>query len=268
MKKTVVITGSTRGIGRGMAHEFLLRGHQVVISGRTQAGVDTALAALSQTHDTENIFGQPCDVSDYKQVQNLWDATVQHFGQVDIWISNAGISHKFVPFHQIAPEEVQANVNVNMLGNMYNAHVAVNGMLSQGHGQYYIMEGAGSTGNARMGMTAYGATKRGINYLFDALVMEHKNDPIQIGALSPGMVLTDMLGKERMTSEEEWERVKRIFNILADKVETVTPWLVERMLANTKHGAKIRWLTGGKVMWRFATASFNKRTITDIYDEA
>ncbi len=58
----VVITGSTKGIGLGMARAFLERGHSVVISSRGQAAVDKAVAELSQDFPTEKIAGQPCDV--------------------------------------------------------------------------------------------------------------------------------------------------------------------------------------------------------------
>ena len=61
--------------------------------------------------------------------------------------------------------------------------------------------------------------------------------------------------------QETWERTKKIFNILADKVETVSPWIADRILANQEHGMQIRWLNRGKVLWRFLSASWNKRDL-------
>jgi len=52
-----------------------------------------------------------------------------------------------------------------------------------------------------------------------------------------------------------------VFNILADKVETVTPWLAKRVLHNSKNGARINWLSSGKVMFRFLSAPFRKRDL-------
>jgi hypothetical protein len=57
------------------------------------------------------------------------------------------------------------------------------------------------------------------------------------------------------------EQYKRVFNILADRVETVTPWLAGRMLANRKNGVILRWLTGLKVVGRFLGAPFSKRDL-------
>ena len=88
--KTIVITGSTRGIGYGMATAFLEMGCAVVISGRQQAVVDQAVSALADRFGAEKVFGTACDVRKLDQVQGLWDAAAAHFGRIDIWINNAG----------------------------------------------------------------------------------------------------------------------------------------------------------------------------------
>ena len=72
--KNVVITGSTRGIGYGLADSFLARGCRVAVSGRTAASVQQAVARLALKHDADRVFGHPCDVTRYEHVQALWDA--------------------------------------------------------------------------------------------------------------------------------------------------------------------------------------------------
>ena len=67
--KSIVITGSTRGIGYSMADAFLERGCNVTISGRKQEAVDVAVAKLSVKHNREQIYGVPCDVTDFIQVE-------------------------------------------------------------------------------------------------------------------------------------------------------------------------------------------------------
>jgi short-subunit dehydrogenase len=114
---------------------------------------------------------------------------------------------------------------------------------------------------AQPGMAAYGATKRAVNYLNKALRKDTAGINIQVCTLSPGMVVTDLLIGEYDTSSEEWQKVKRMFNILADTVDTVTPWLVDGVLKADKDGAKVEWLTNGKVMGRFLTAAFKKRDL-------
>jgi hypothetical protein len=84
---------------------------------------------------------------------------------------------------------------------------------------------------------------------------------VQVNVLSPGIVVTDLLIGDYDTATPEWEKAKKIFNILGDKVETVTPWLVNGVLKAQKNGARVEWLTTGKAFRRFMTAGFNKRDL-------
>ena len=259
--KTIVITGSTRGIGYGLSDAFLERGCSVTISGRGQETVDRAVAELGARHGAERLFGQPCDVTDFDQVQALWDAAKEHWGRIDIWISNAGIAHAQMPLWKQPHREAAAVVETNLIGSIYGAQVAMKGMLAQGSGSIYNLEGLGSDGRKVEGLTAYGTTKAALRYLTDAMAEEAKGTPVLVGAIQPGMVVTDMITQQYKDQPEQWEEAKRIFNILADRIETVTPWMADRVLANTKNGARIKWLTRGKSMGRFLTAPFSKRDI-------
>jgi hypothetical protein len=84
---------------------------------------------------------------------------------------------------------------------------------------------------------------------------------VKVGYLSPGIVVTDLLVPPPDKRGAAWQRSKKILNILADQVETVTPWLVEGMLAARESGAAVRWLTGPKVQWRFLKSLVVKRDI-------
>jgi len=134
-------------------------------------------------------------------------------------------------------------------------------MLAQGSGQIWNMEGFGSNDATQPGMAAYGATKRAVTYLNKALQKEVKGTAVQVNTLSPGIVVTDLLLSDYDLKSEQWKKARKIFNILGDKVETVTPWLVEKILATDGSGAKVAWLTGGKAFRRFLTAGFNKRDL-------
>ena len=261
--KTIVITGSTKGIGLGLAENFLKRGHRVVISGRKQADVTHVVADLQQRFQVEQVFGQACDVGDFGQVQALWNASLAHFGKIDIWVSNAGQANTLMDFWDSPVELIDSVVSANVLGQMYSAKVAITGMLEQGFGDLYIMEGKGANGDVLAGTTLYSATKRGGNYLFNALAVELKDKPVIVGSLNPGMVVTELLTSQREESPETWERNKKIFNILAERVETVTPYLVDKMLANTKNGAKISFGSRLKIFWRFLTAGVTRRNVLD-----
>ncbi len=258
--KTVVITGSTRGIGRGLAEAFLARGCKVVISGRGAAAVQSTVAALEQQHPGR-VSGAACDITQVEQIESLWAHARAAFGTVDVWINNAGMSILRGPLHEARPADIEAIVATNLTGVLLANRVVVAGMRAQGSGQVWNMEGFGSNGATQPGMAAYGATKRAVNYLTKALQKELKDTPVQVCTLSPGIVVTDLLVGDYDQSSEAWAKAKKIFNILGDTVETVTPWLADQVLASNKPGAKVAWLTTGKAFGRFMSAGFRKRDL-------
>ena len=257
--KTVVVTGGTRGIGYGLAREFLKRGHRVVLCGRTG---DSAQAAAAKLSEHGEVLGQGCDVSDHASVQALWDAAAKCFGGVDIWINNAGISNRRINVSDLPPEELAEVVDTNLLGSFNGCRVAINGMREQSSGgAVYLFEGFGSNGMTSAGFTPYGATKRAITYMVRSLAKELRGSNVIVGALSPGIVMTDMALLAARSDTGRAAQARKVFNILGDKVERVTPWLVEKVLANRKNGAKIRWLTQLRAAGRFFCPVYHRRDI-------
>lgn len=266
--KTIVITGSTRGIGFGLAENFLKLGQQVVVCGRSQGGVDRALDSLREQFPEGSVAGIPCDMRTFNQVRELWEFAVERFGSVEIWINNAGIATPQTNFWELDQQRIDMVVGTNVVGAMYGARIALEGFLEQGWGAFYNMEGLGSDGRRVEGLTLYGTSKRALNYLTDSLAAEVAGTGVIVGALSPGMVLTDLILKQYQGQDpSEWESARKIFNILADRVETVTPFLAEKVLANSRNGARINWLTPRKVLWRFLTARLAGRDLFSGIDQ-
>ena len=258
----VVITGSTKGIGFGLAREFLTRGHDVMVASRGPAAVEKAVAALRADYPGRKVGGHVCDVADYAQVQALWEAAVAGLGSVDIWVNNAGRDGTKVPFFMLPPDDYVKTIHTNLIGLMHCNRVAIPAMYKQGKGMIWNMEGFGSNGAVRPTIGPYGTTKYGVRYFTKSLIQELAKTPVKIGYLSPGIVITDLLVPPPERRDKNWERSKKILNILADRVETVTPWLVEGMLKqHGKHGAAVRWLTGPKVQRRFLMNVFKKRDV-------
>ena len=259
--KTIVITGSTRGIGFGLAAEFLKRECNVVINGRSQSAVDQAINSLAEWQPPNRVWGQPGDMTRYDDVQRMWDNARSHFGSIDIWINNAGVAHPNIAFWKLSPSEIVPPVDTNLIGLMYGCHVAINGMLAQGHGFIYNLYGAGSTGRLHTDLSIYATTKRGVNYFTEVLTKELQGQPVKIGSLSPGMVVTDLVNEQFRDRPAEFEQAKRIFNLLGDRVENVTPHLVELMLANDRSGINLRHMSTPKMMARMITGRFRKRNL-------
>jgi short-subunit dehydrogenase len=260
--KTVVITGSTRGIGHGLAVEFLKRGCAVVVSGRSKAVVEKEAHKLAQTYGSDRVAGISCEVTDLGQVQALWDGAKKIFGHVDIWINNAGITHTTKLFAELDPKEISPVVNTNITGLAYGCRVALQGMNEQGSGQIYNFEGHGSDGRKRAGLLIYGTTKRAVRYFTEALIEETEGGPVLVCFLSPGIVVTDFLIDDmRKMSPDDLETTKAVYNCLADTVETVTPFLADEVLKNTTHGIEIAWLTDEKANERFNSDEYCSRDL-------
>lgn len=262
-QQTIVITGSTRGIGKGMAGELLKRGHNVVVSGRTAAAVQQAVAELEPlASGTARVQGVPCDVAQCEALQTLWDEAISKFGRVDIWINNAGISPARQRAGEMRGEDIRNVQQINLQGMMQGTRIALVGMQAQGSGTIYNMEGYGSNGMMNPGMGLYGASKFALTYFNKALLAETRDSAVKICYLSPGIVLTDLLKRDMGSNDaRDIARTRRIYNILADRVETVTPWLVDNILKPQKAGARVAWLTGAKAGKRFFLSLFRKRQL-------
>jgi len=261
-KTRVVITGSTRGLGLRMAREFLARGCAVMVSGRTREAVAEAVARLRSELPNGDLHGFPCDTGSCAQVEALWEESVKSMGGVDHWINNAGIGQPAAPMWELAPELVDAIVRTDLLGVLYGARAAMRGMAARRAGAIWFMEGHGSDGRIMKGLSVYGTAKRALRYVARALAMEAKGTGVLVGALSPGIMVTDFTMKQiDRGNAEAWERTKKVFNILADTPETVAAFLVPRILAVKKSGTLIAWLTNAKIMFRFMTAGFTRRRV-------
>ena len=257
----VVITGASKGIGYGLAEEFLKQGHSVAIAARGEQGVaDAVKALLPLVQSGQQVCGKPCDVTVQEQVQALWEYAAEVLGPVDIWINNAGLARTSWSISEVPQSEVEAMVTTNMLGAINGCRVAVAGMQAQGGpGKIFNILGGGSDGEYFPGMGIYGATKRGLDYFSNALVKELKNTPILVGKIRPGMIITDAVVREAKQDPQGFARSRKIMNNLVDRIETVAPFLVEEMLKFEKSGQKIVWLNGGKIGWRMLKSRFKQR---------
>lgn len=269
--QTAVITGSTQGLGFGYAREFLARGLNVVVSGRDPGKVAAAVDRLAAGGAADRVSGCVCDVADLAAVEALWAHAAARFGSVDIWLNNAGYARTGARFADITPEQIESMVRANVIGSMNAAQVAIAGMQRQGHGKLYLtLGGGGASGRVVPGMSVYSTTKRAVKYFADCLIkerQEQRDSKILVGTISPGINLTEgmmrELGQLPMT---ERRRALKQLNFLGEHVETTTPWIVERILADSKQGNDITWLTSRRLLQRALGALFGaRRDITSRY---
>lgn len=256
----VVITGSTKGIGLALAHAFLDLGCSVVIAGRNAEHLKHALTHLENHFSKKKFIGSCCDVTQIADLQALWQGAIQHFGQVNVWINNAGSCHPTKEVIDLQSDELNAAVSTNILGTMLGSQVALKGMLRQGYGQIFNMEGWGSNGEWSPGITPYATTKQAVSYFSKALYKETKSTSILTGTLSPGMVATDLLVSSWTNGDvQHWKKMKRLFFFVIDPPEVVCSYLAKQIIQNKKTNRRIAWMTPWKLFLRFLQPYYWRR---------
>jgi NAD(P)-dependent dehydrogenase (short-subunit alcohol dehydrogenase family) len=199
--KTAIVTGGTKGIGRGIAEALLREGAAVCISARHQAEIDLAVAELNRL-DGGRAIGFVCDVRDYEQVKKFIERTVKELGGLDILINNAGIG-MFDTVEETSPEDFRAVVETNLFGVFYCCHEAIPRMKQRGGG--YIVNISSLAGvNAHPRMAAYNASKFGLNGFSEALMQEVRHDNIKVSYIMPGSVNTEF-GGDSPSDEKSWQ---------------------------------------------------------------
>ena len=263
--KTVVITGSARGFGLCQARKFKELGCNVVISDVNEENLKKAAAELETIGPSATkVVSTLCDVTDCAALQALWDLAKTTFGQVDIWVNNAGVNSPDKPVYELTEKEIGFLLDIDLKGAIYGSKIAFAGMKEQGFGQIYNVEGYGSNDAMMTGLTLYGTAKRAVTYFTRSLAKESAEltgGKVCVCRLTPGIMITDFIKTANggATKIELPEKTKKVYNILGDYPETIVDFAVPRMLANTKNDARVMWLTNARAFGRFMTAGFKKR---------
>jgi len=266
--KTVVITGSARGFGFAMAKDFRRLGCNIVLSDLKQESLTKARQELENINSDGKVLDVVCDVTKCEMLENLWQTSVNEFGAIDIWINNAGVNQPDLPVCMLTEADVDFLLNVDLKGSINGSRIAFKHMVEQGFGQIYNIEGYGSNDAMKTGLTIYGTAKRAITYFTEALAKEsssHYEDKVKVMLLTPGIMITGFLTEANggKTEVKLSEKVKKVYNILGDLPETISAYVVPRMLKNKKNNSKIAWLTTRRAFGKFFKALFKKNNYFD-----
>ncbi|MDA3938006.1 MAG: SDR family oxidoreductase [Spirochaetia bacterium] len=189
--KVAVITGGTKGIGLGIAAEFVKEGAKVVIGGRNP---ETGAAGLEELKALggEAIY-VPCDVASTDDLQNLIDKTVERFGRLDIYVANAGTNDPYkTPYLDITPLEYDRIMDVNLKGVFFGVQYAARQMVKQGDGGAIINV---SSVNAYLGLNSqmvYTTSKGGVQQLTKVQAVDLAPYGIKVNAMAPGPIATEL----------------------------------------------------------------------------
>lgn len=255
-KKVIIISGSSKGIGYGLAEYFLDKGHSIVVNGRDEDKLNQAIDKLNKQY--QNVVGLPGDISHENTHIALLKLAKSEFGKVDIYINNAGIPQGHKLFSELDIQKIKDLIDINLKGLMIGSHVAINFMKEQGFGKIFNLEGFGSDGRTLKKLTLYGTSKRAIQYFNTSLAKELEGENIQIGSINPGMVRTDFIkvsmekGDEK--EQKQFEKVKRI---MAEDLETVIPVIAPKILNSRKNNDRIKFLSSSKLFIKILKMIFS-----------
>ncbi|MGI5837610.1 MAG: SDR family NAD(P)-dependent oxidoreductase [Chloroflexota bacterium] len=226
LDKVVVVTGSTRGIGRAVAEACAQEGAQVVLCSRSQNSVQKAVEQL--TAKGLRVSGIPVDVTVQADLEKLLQHTLDRWGKVDVWINNAGLSGSYLPLEEVSPEEIRALVDTNLTATIQACRLLIPYFAQHG-GVLINMSGRGGRGEAVPFLPVYSATKIAIISLTKSLAKENSGRPISIHAVLPGMVATDFYVnvKSNPRTEPIVEGIPYVLKAIGIPIEDVARLFVE-----------------------------------------
>jgi len=188
--KVAVITGSSRGLGYAIAETYAEQGAAVVLAARTSKAVDEAVAKLRARGFRAS--GAACDVANRAQVEALAEHAMQTFGQIDIWVNNAGVSGAYGPTAHLPNEMFERVINTNITGVYYGSVTALRYMVPRKTGKLINLLGRGESSPVKY-QNAYAASKTWVRSFTMALAQEYADSGVGVYAFNPGLVDTDML---------------------------------------------------------------------------
>ena len=186
--KVALITGSTKGIGLAIARRMAEQGARVVISSRNQDACDEVAADIrAQGGDA---LALACNINYKEQLKALVDATIAHYGQIDILVINAALNPFYGPSQDI-PDEAFDKIMHSNIGSAHRlCQLVLPGMAQQGGGSVIIVSSiAGLKGSNVLG--AYGISKAADMQIARNLAVEWGPHNIRVNCIAPGLIRTD-----------------------------------------------------------------------------
>ena len=187
--RVAAITGATRSIGRGIAEAYLAEGAKVVINGRDAT---KGAAALAEIDAGDALAFYQGSAAEQAAVEGLVDFTVDHFGQLDIMVLNAGGVGASAPIMDMTDDEWQYELNLNLNHTFWGTRRALRHMVPRGWGRVIAL-GSIEGKHAKPGIAGYTANKHAINGFVKSVAREVGPHGVTVNAICPGLVLTDMV---------------------------------------------------------------------------
>jgi gluconate 5-dehydrogenase len=190
-KQIVLVSGGSRGIGRAIAAGFVEQGATVVITGRSDAGLDEAVREIAPAKG--NLHARLCDVAQLDEIRSLTLSVIEDFGRIDTLVNVAGVNRR-KPALEVSEDDYDFIMNINLKGAYF---------LSQEVGRYMVDRRSGSQINIAslnsdrplQNVLPYAMSKAAIANMTEGLATEWGPAGVRVNAIAPGFILTDLTRK-------------------------------------------------------------------------
>ncbi|MEW5810673.1 MAG: 3-oxoacyl-ACP reductase FabG [Actinomycetota bacterium] len=188
--RSAIVTGGSKGIGRGIAEVFARAGVNVVITGRTQSDIDRTVADLAELPGT--VTGVTADVASPEDCRRTVATATERNGGVDIVCANAGIFPS-ASLAEMTPEDLDLVLGTNVKGTVYIVQAALDALTASGHGRVIITSSITGPVTGFPGWSHYGASKAAQLGFLRTAAIELARKKITVNAVLPGNILTEGL---------------------------------------------------------------------------
>jgi 3-oxoacyl-[acyl-carrier protein] reductase len=196
--RSAIVTGGSKGIGRGIAETFAAAGVDVLITARSQSDLDATVAALAD--QPGKVSGLSADVTNPDDCRRAVETAIERHGALDIVCANAGIfpSGKL---EELTPEDIEQVLAVNFKGTVFVVQAALPALTASGHGRVVVTSSITGPVTGFPGWSHYGASKAAQLGFIRTAAIELARKKITINAVLPGNIITEGLvemGQEYM----------------------------------------------------------------------
>jgi 3-oxoacyl-[acyl-carrier protein] reductase len=183
--RVAIVTGAARGIGAGTARRLASEGAAVAVLDLDQDAAAKSAAGV----DAEKAIGVACNVADAASVQAAVDAVVEQLGKVDVLVNNAGVTRDNLLF-KMSEDDWDMVMNVHLRGSFLMSRAVQKHMVAQKYGKILNLSSVSALGNR--GQANYSAAKMGLQGFTRTLALELGPFGINVNAVAPGFIVTDM----------------------------------------------------------------------------
>lgn len=189
--QVVLLSGASRGIGKGLALGFVERGAKVVVTGREETTITETAKQLAA--DGGNVTPLVCDVAKPEDIQRCVEDVIEQFGRIDTLVNVAGVNIR-KPAEEYTAEEYDFIVDINLRGAFLMATSAGRHMLNRGAGSIINIDSLNSHAPLRH-VAPYAMSKAGMKTMTRSLAMDWGGRGVRVNGIAPGFILTPLTEK-------------------------------------------------------------------------